>query len=50
MRTLRPLTDSTFLSAILQDVFAVANGRVVFAENCGRLWGNQIKAVRPNFR
>jgi murein DD-endopeptidase MepM/ murein hydrolase activator NlpD len=25
-----------------QDVFAVANGRVVFAENCGRLWGNVI--------
>src|SRR5262245_12361597 len=23
-----------------QDVFAVANGRVVFAESCGRLWGN----------
>jgi hypothetical protein len=25
-----------------QDVYAVANGRVVFAENCGRLWGNVI--------
>ncbi|HEV7682166.1 MAG TPA: peptidoglycan DD-metalloendopeptidase family protein [Pyrinomonadaceae bacterium] len=25
-----------------QDVFAVANGRVVFAENYGRLWGNVI--------
>ena len=25
-----------------QDVFAVANGRVVFAEHCGRLWGNVI--------
>jgi murein DD-endopeptidase MepM/ murein hydrolase activator NlpD len=25
-----------------QDVFAIANGRVVFAENCGRLWGNVI--------
>ncbi len=25
-----------------QDVFAVANGRVIFAENCGRLWGNVI--------
>lgn len=25
-----------------QDVFAVANGRVVVAENCGRLWGNVI--------
>jgi murein DD-endopeptidase MepM/ murein hydrolase activator NlpD len=25
-----------------QDVFAVANGRVVFAGNCGRLWGNVI--------
>lgn len=25
-----------------QDVFAVANGRVVFAANCGRLWGNVI--------
>ena len=25
-----------------QDVFAVANGRVVLAENCGRLWGNVI--------
>src|SRR5262245_12969613 len=25
-----------------QDVFAVANGRVVFAENCGRLWGNVV--------
>src|SRR5262249_2647785 len=25
-----------------QGVFAVANGRVVFAENCGRLWGNVI--------
>jgi murein DD-endopeptidase MepM/ murein hydrolase activator NlpD len=25
-----------------QDVFAVANGRVVFAENCGKLWGNVI--------
>lgn len=25
-----------------QDVFAVANGRVAFAENCGRLWGNVI--------
>src|SRR5262249_55151764 len=25
-----------------QDVFAVANGRVVFAENCGRLWGNLV--------
>jgi len=23
-----------------QDVFAVANGRVKFAQNCGRLWGN----------
>lgn len=25
-----------------QDVFAVANGRVVFAEDCGRLWGNVV--------
>jgi murein DD-endopeptidase MepM/ murein hydrolase activator NlpD len=25
-----------------QDVFSVANGRVVFAENCGRLWGNVV--------
>ena len=25
-----------------QDVFTVANGRVVFAANCGRLWGNVI--------
>lgn len=25
-----------------QDVFAVANGRVVFAADCGRLWGNVI--------
>ncbi len=25
-----------------QDVFAVANGRVVFADHCGRLWGNVI--------
>jgi len=25
-----------------QDVHAVANGRVVFAENCGRLWGNVV--------
>lgn len=25
-----------------QDVFAVANGRIVFAANCGRLWGNVI--------
>lgn len=25
-----------------QDVYAVANGRVVFAANCGRLWGNVI--------
>jgi murein DD-endopeptidase MepM/ murein hydrolase activator NlpD len=25
-----------------QEVHAVANGRVVFAENCGRLWGNVI--------
>ena len=25
-----------------QDVFAVANGLVVFAENCGRLWGNVV--------
>ena len=25
-----------------QDVFAVANGRVVFAGDCGRLWGNVI--------
>jgi murein DD-endopeptidase MepM/ murein hydrolase activator NlpD len=25
-----------------QEVFAVANGRVVFAENCGRLWGNVV--------
>jgi len=25
-----------------QDVFCVANGRVVFAENCGRLWGNVV--------
>ena len=25
-----------------QDVFAVANGRTVFAANCGRLWGNVI--------
>jgi murein DD-endopeptidase MepM/ murein hydrolase activator NlpD len=25
-----------------QDVFAIANGRVVFAENCGRLWGNVV--------
>lgn len=25
-----------------QDVFAVANGRVRFAANCGRLWGNVI--------
>ncbi len=23
-----------------QDVYAVANGRVAFAQNCGRLWGN----------
>jgi murein DD-endopeptidase MepM/ murein hydrolase activator NlpD len=25
-----------------QDVYAVANGRVVFAANCGKLWGNVI--------
>jgi murein DD-endopeptidase MepM/ murein hydrolase activator NlpD len=25
-----------------QDVYAVANGRVVFAAHCGRLWGNVI--------
>lgn len=25
-----------------QDVFVVANGLVVFAENCGRLWGNVV--------
>ena len=25
-----------------QDVHAVANGRVTFAQNCGRLWGNVI--------
>jgi murein DD-endopeptidase MepM/ murein hydrolase activator NlpD len=25
-----------------QDVSAIANGRVVFAESCGRLWGNVI--------
>ena len=25
-----------------QEVHAVANGRVVFAENCGRLWGNVV--------
>ena len=25
-----------------QNVFAVANGRVVFAEHCGRLWGNVV--------
>ena len=25
-----------------QDVHAVANGRVVFAEHCGRLWGNVV--------
>ena len=25
-----------------QDVYAVANGRVVFAADCGRLWGNVI--------
>ena len=25
-----------------QDVFAVANGRVVFAEHCGKLWGNVV--------
>jgi Peptidase family M23 len=25
-----------------QDVFSVANGRVVFAESCGRLWGNVV--------
>ena len=25
-----------------QDVFAVANGRVTFAANCGKLWGNVI--------
>jgi murein DD-endopeptidase MepM/ murein hydrolase activator NlpD len=25
-----------------QDVFAVADGRAVFAENCGRLWGNVV--------
>jgi murein DD-endopeptidase MepM/ murein hydrolase activator NlpD len=25
-----------------QDVFAVANGRVIFAAHCGRLWGNVI--------
>ena len=25
-----------------QDVYAVANGRVVFAENCGKLWGNVV--------
>lgn len=25
-----------------QPVYAVANGRVVFAENCGKLWGNVI--------
>jgi len=25
-----------------QDVHAVANGRVAFAQNCGRLWGNVI--------
>ena len=25
-----------------QDVFSIANGRVVFAANCGRLWGNVV--------
>ncbi len=25
-----------------QPVYAVANGRVVFAQNCGRLWGNVV--------
>lgn len=25
-----------------QDVFAVANGRVAFAEHCGKLWGNVV--------
>lgn len=25
-----------------QNVYAVANGRVVFAEDCGRLWGNVV--------
>lgn len=25
-----------------QNVYAVANGRVVFAEHCGRLWGNVV--------
>jgi murein DD-endopeptidase MepM/ murein hydrolase activator NlpD len=25
-----------------QDVFAVANGRVIFAANCGKLWGNVV--------
>lgn len=25
-----------------QEVYAVANGRVVFAENCGELWGNVV--------
>jgi murein DD-endopeptidase MepM/ murein hydrolase activator NlpD len=25
-----------------QPIYAVANGRVVFAENCGRLWGNVV--------
>jgi murein DD-endopeptidase MepM/ murein hydrolase activator NlpD len=25
-----------------QPVYSVANGRVVFAENCGRLWGNVV--------
>lgn len=25
-----------------QDVHAVGNGRVTFAQNCGRLWGNVI--------
>jgi murein DD-endopeptidase MepM/ murein hydrolase activator NlpD len=25
-----------------QEVYAVANGRVVFAEDCGKLWGNVI--------
>src|SRR2546428_8126364 len=25
-----------------QNVFAVANGRTVFASNCGKLWGNVV--------
>jgi murein DD-endopeptidase MepM/ murein hydrolase activator NlpD len=32
-----------------QDVHAVANGRVVFAEHCGRLWGNVIVVEHQYF-